>query len=379
MAADLSRRAVGCILVSLLVTASNRGAFGQESNALPVEAAAAPNPSDLEATASKLSARPAHLFVLRLPVTTVSSQIDRQIDFQTPVRDVILGTPVSGVARIVGRPQVKLEPSADCARFNVVFSGTVYSRTVGYGGPATIHGHSVTRFTATKEVVFEAGKGFSAGPPRLAATTQCFTDRIDSTRGGLIGRIVRRRAASEVASNRATVTAIARERAMRRIAAAFERHMDERLARLNQAVEFQIALAEVRTREGNRRLRALTTPTHLVLADVIHNSEGAIELPVMAASGAAKSPVEIWIHGSVVPPEVAIALETIFTNPDESAVVNALAMLPGTLGKKAASVITALASENKVGIENTGEWLLVQLNNKGDSRVAAAPTDALRR
>jgi hypothetical protein len=328
----------------------------------------------------KSAARPAHLIVLRVPITTLATQIDRQIDFHMPVRDVILGTPVSGVARLVGRPQVKLEPSADRAHFNVVFSGTVHSRTVANGGPAIVHGHSVTRFTATKKVVLEPGKGFrAAGPPQLQVSTQCFTDRIDSTRGGLIGRIVERRAADEVASKRPTVTAIARERATRKIAAAFERFMDERLARLNKAVEFQIVLAEFRTREGNRRLRASTTATHLELADVIHNNEAPIELPTLAANGTGNRPVEIWVHGSVVPPEVATALETIFTNPDQSAVVNGLAALPGTFGKKAAAVITALVSDNKVGVQNTGDWLLIQLNTRDESRVAAAPASGVRR
>jgi len=377
MAAIVQRSWLRFVLAATIVDMSLRAALAQETT--PASDASDTASVTAEVAASKASVLPAHLVVLRLPVAMVSAQIDRQIDFQTPVRDVILGTPVSGVARIVGRPQVKLEPSSDRARFKVVFNGTVYSRTVGQSGPATIHGHSVTRFTATKEVVFEPGKGFYAKEPRLEATTQCFTDRIDSTRGGLIGRIVQRRAAAEVASKQATLTAIARQRAMGRIAAAFEKHMEERLARLNKAVEFQIVMAEFRTREGNRRLRASTTATHLELADVIHNNEAAIELPILAASGAGNRPVEIWVHGSVVPPEVGAALETIFTNPDESAVVNGLAALPGTLGKKAASVITALVSDNKVGVQHTGEWLVVQLNTKDDSRVAAAPVNTARR
>jgi hypothetical protein len=350
------------------------------------EVAIVPDPADTEpdnaeaVSAPEMSAaRPPHLVVLRLPIKNIVEQLDRQIDFQTPVRDVILGTPVSGVARLVARPQIKLEPSDDRARFQVVFTGTVHSRTVANGGPAIVHGHSVTRFTATKDVVFEPGKGFTAGPPTVQASTQCFTDRIDSTRGGLVGRIVQRRAADEVASKRPAVTAIARQRATRKIAAAFDRLMDERLARLNKAVEFQIMLADFRTREGNRRLRASTTHTHVVLADVIHNNEARIELPALAASGNGKLPVEIWVHGSVVPPEIAQALETIFTNPDQSAIVNGLAALPGTFGKKAASVITALVSDNKVAIQNTGDWLVVQLSAQDEGRIATAPTNSMRR
>ena len=367
-------------LVTGLVAVFTHQAIGQDP-----EQPIAPAETDAVAAEAlpdqdKSAARPAHLIVLRLPLKNIAAQLDRQIDFQTPVRDVILGTPVSGVARLVGRPEVKLEPSEDRAHFHVVFSGTVHSRTVANGGPALVHGHSVTRFTARKEVVFEPGKGFhAAGAPELQVTTQCFTDRIDSTRGGLVGRIVQRRAADEVASKRTAVTAIARERATRRIAAAFDKYMDERLARLNKAVEFQLVLSDFRTREGNRRLRASTTATHLQLADVIHNNESPIELPELAANGGTNSPVEIWVHGSVIPPEIAKALETIFTNPDQSAVVNGLAALPGTLGKKAAAVMTALVSDNKVGVQHTGEWLVVQLSAQEERRVAAEPAVPLRR
>ncbi len=335
---------------------------------------------DAAAATKKPFVRPAHLIVLRLPIASLAGQMDRQIDFQTPVRDVILGTPVSGVAHLIARPQVKLEPSDDKARFQVVFSGTVHSRTVGNGGPALVYGHSVTRFTATTEVAFEPGKGFQMSSPTLQASTQCFTDRIDSTRGGLVGRIVQRRAAEEVASKQTQVTAIAREKSMRRISAAFEKYMDQRLARLNKAVELQIMLADLRTGEGTRRLRASTTATHLQLADVIDNQEAAIELPILAANASAHTPVELWVHGSVVPPEVAKSLEAIFTNPDQSAIVNGLAALPGTLGKKAAAVITALVSDNKVGVQQAGDWVVVQLSSPEASRVvAAAPAAPTRR
>jgi hypothetical protein len=380
MAAICQARWFPCYLAIIIVALSIRGTIAQEPEQPILESETSQAAAESENISDKSIARPAHLIVLRLPIKNIAAQIgDRQIDFQTPVREVILGTPVSGVARMVARPQVKLAPSEDRARFQVVFTGTVYSRTIANGGPALVHGHSITRFTATKEVVFEPGKGFSAGPPVVQSSTQCFTDRIDSTRGGLVGRIVQRRAAGEVAAKRPAVTAIARERAIRRITAAFEKHMDERLARLNKAVEFQIVLADLRTREGNRRLRASTTATHVQLADVIHNNEASIELPMLAASGNGNSPVEIWVHGSVVPPEVAKALETIFTNPDQSAVVNGLAALPGTLGKKAAAVITALVSDNKVGVQHTGEWLVVQLSAPETGRVTAAPVNPLRR
>src|SRR5262245_53424060 len=124
--------------------------FGNSSSAQTPEFSIPESP--VEAQSLSPVKRPAHLIVLRLSQDTVSSQINRKIDRTVPVRDVILGTPVSGVARMVGEPVVKLQPSDNHARFNVVFTGTIYSKTVANGGPVLVYGHSITRFTACKEV-----------------------------------------------------------------------------------------------------------------------------------------------------------------------------------------------------------------------------------
>jgi len=315
---------------------------------------------------------PPHLVVVRIPAETLAGLIDRQIDITAPVQDVILGTPVTGVARLVGQPRVELSPSQDEARFNVVVTGTVYSRTVGHGGPATVHGHSVTQFTATKEVIYEPGEGFRSFPPKVTCNTQCFTDSIAPSRGGLVGRIIQRRAGEQVASQQAQLTAIARERAARRIEAAFERQLTQRIAQLNRTVDFQVQLASLRTREGGRRLVARTTPNFLELADATPGTT-EINLPTRELAASAKPSIEIWVRSSLIPEKLSGVLQTIFTNPDKSAVLNAMALLPGTFGKEAAAAVTALASENKVCVQNCGEWLVIDLNSSGKTAVAAIP------
>jgi len=314
---------------------------------------------------------PAHLVVVRFPAQTLAGLIDHKIDLTTSVNDVILGTPVTGVARLVGQPCVELCPSNDKARFNVVVKGTVYSRTIGHGGPANVYGHSITYFTATKEVIYEPGEGFRGSPPKVAARTECYTDNIAPSRGGIVGRIIQRRASEQVAAQRPQITAIARQRAMQRIEAAFEKRMTERLAQLNQSVEFQVQLASLRIREGARRLTARTTPNFLELADATENGSMPIELPIRQLTAAGAPSVEIWVRSSLVPEKLGDTLQTIFTNPDQSAVLNALAILPGTFGKKAASIITAIASENKVGVQNFGEWFVIDLNTAAKPTVVA--------
>jgi hypothetical protein len=258
---------------------------------------------------------------------------------------------------------VELSPSDDKAHFSVIFKGTVYSRTIGHGGPATVHGHSITYFTARKEVIYHPGQGFQSSPATVEARSQCFTDNIATSRGGIVGRIIQRRASEQVASQRPQITAIARQRASRRIETAFDRQLAQRIAQLNQAVDFQVKLAGLRTRPGTRHLTARTTPQYLEIADSIDSRLLTVDLPSRPAV-ANSTPIEIWVHGSVVPEKISESLKTIFTNPDQSALLNGLALLPGTFGKEAAAAITTLAAENKVGVQNVGEWFVIDLNVK---------------
>jgi hypothetical protein len=272
---------------------------------------------------------------------------------------------------------VQLDPSADQARFTVVITGAVYSRTTGRSGPAIIRGHSITHFTATKQIVFEPGKGFYGLAPQVAAQAQCFTDDITSTRGGLIGRIVKRQASRQIAEQHAQLTAIARDRAARRIAAAFDEHMGQRLARLNRMVAVRAALAQLRELDDDPRVVCCTTPHYVEIADAGDALPVPIVLPVLTAASPASAPIEIWIHGSLVPEKVASAIQTMFTNPEQSAVPNALALLPGTFGKDAAAAIHALVTENKVAVQNMGEWFVVELNAQPENQFVA--TGSLRR
>ena len=154
-----------------------------------------------------------HLAVLRISAAMLDSFIEtKDIDRVVDVRDVILGTTIRGTARIVGKPSVKLAESEDLATFQIVLHGTVNSRTTGYNGPAIIHSRAVTTFTATKQIIFEPGHGFRGLPPKVDARTQTFVDRIDSDRSGLVGRIIRRRAAQIEVKQHAEVNEIARQK-----------------------------------------------------------------------------------------------------------------------------------------------------------------------
>ena len=190
--------------------------------------------------AAELPAPLASHLVLRVSDAMLNSLVGNiHFERQTDVRDTVLGTSVFGTARIVGEPRVVLAPSAEQATFYIVFHGTVCSRTVGYNGPAIIYSRSETRFSATRKIAFDPKKGFYALAPELKSHTRIFVDGIGSTCGGLVGRIVRRRAARLEIARRPEATEIVRQKTGRRIIAAFDRTTEERLARLNSQPQFR--------------------------------------------------------------------------------------------------------------------------------------------
>ena len=119
----------------------------------------------------------------------------QRLDRETSVRDNILGTEIYGRRGSMARPGVKLTDCPDQATFQVIVDGTAHSRSTGYNRQAIIYSHSVTSFTATKQVIFEPGRGFYALPPQVRPVRKRSSTASGSSRGGIVGRIVRRRAA----------------------------------------------------------------------------------------------------------------------------------------------------------------------------------------
>jgi hypothetical protein len=231
------------------------------------------------------------------------------IDRETNVREVILGTSIYGKARVAGKPDVRLVPSVDDATFHITLEGTIRSQTIGYNGPVRVHSHSVTTFTASRPVVFEPWRGFYGLPSHVSAHTKSFLDGISSTRPGLIGRIICRRARKTEAAQHAQATEIARQKAESRIKSGFDRTSEQRLARLNKVADFRtLATAALRaTGRGEPRYACCTTPHYLQFAARLGDSGAAIELPANDKTSGAS--IEIWIHESLMRNPVAFATD----------------------------------------------------------------------
>jgi hypothetical protein len=327
-----------------------------------------------EPPAAEESQRPPHVVAVRISDVLLTGLFNRTIDVQIPVRDIVLDTPITGSARVTGKSHVQLVPSTDAASFAVVFQGTVYSRTVGKSGPAVINGHSITHFTATKQIAFQPGVGFYSLPPRIEAKSECYTDGVHTSRGGVIGRVIQRRAANKIAEDHDELTAIARDRAARRIAAAMEAKMSERVARLNRLVEIRTALAGVDERADRVRFACCTTAHSVLIATQRTDDAPNAPLPLLSTISQTTAPLQVWIHSSLVPEKLGEEIKKIVSNPQQSTIVNALALLPGEFGKDAAAAVAAFAGENHVSFERIGDWIVLDVNFEPPDNLTASTT-----
>src|SRR4051794_3794902 len=66
-------------------------------------AVASPSTSGVEAEPNADRPRPAHLIALRISAGMLAARLNRNIDGQRAVSDVVLGTPINGTARLVGK------------------------------------------------------------------------------------------------------------------------------------------------------------------------------------------------------------------------------------------------------------------------------------
>lgn len=307
-----------------------------------------------------------HPIVLRISSEVLNSFVDsKEVERQLTVQDVILGTSVYGTAHVHGTPAVKLTDSPDKAKFWITLNGTVSSTTTGYNGPAIIHSRSVTNFSATRLVTFEPGKGFTGAPTEVSASTRTTVDGIDSTRGGLIGRIVRRRASKIEAGQHGQVEEIVRQRIAKRVQTAFDKQSDQRLAQMNETIDLrQLAQAgrvPVRGKEVN--WFCCTTPRYLQIASQAGASGTPLELPLHHPENPQSAPVEIWMHDSLIAPRIATGLEFLKLEAENSqlGLTVATAVKLMNLNSEAMEKIPSLLGQKPIQLHKVRDWRVAKL------------------
>lgn len=306
-----------------------------------------------------------HPIVMRISADVLNSLVDStEVDREMRIQDVILGTSVFGTAQVNGEPGIKLTNCADKAKFWITLRGTVNSRTTGYNGPAVIYSRSITTFTATRLVTFEPDKGFTGSPAQVNTSTRTIIDGIGSTRGGLIGRIVRRRASRMEASQHDLVQEIVRQRVASRIRNTFHKQSDLRLAKMNEAVDLrklaQVYQLPLLTQDV--KWFCSTTSKYLQLATQAGNGR-AIDLPVNDPANSQPATIEIWLHESLVGPQFAAGLELLKLQAEKSklGLTIATAVRLMNIDADRAERISSLLAEKPIQLHKVQGWSVAKL------------------
>jgi hypothetical protein len=95
--------------------------------------------------------------MIRLSQGFVSHVVERDVHEVSPVRDVILGTRVAGVATTVGRVSAGLIPSADRVGIQLLLVGQATTRSIGHQRPVEIRSTSSTQIAACQALFLDPG------------------------------------------------------------------------------------------------------------------------------------------------------------------------------------------------------------------------------
>ena len=153
---------------------------------------------------------------VNLTDTLISAGAEREIDETEPVRDVILGTQISGSGRTIARVLVQLVPSPRSALLETVLDGVNYARTVGANGPARIGSTSRTTLVGRQRLALDA-EGLHAQPPQAVASAHSNIHSVWSTKHGLVDRLVKRIAKKRIPRQKRQSEVIASRHAERRL------------------------------------------------------------------------------------------------------------------------------------------------------------------
>lgn len=312
-------------------------------------------------------AKQQHLVVLRVSESMLNSLLDsKDVDRESDVQEVILGTSVYGKAQTTGTPEIKLIESADRAVFQIKLNGVTVCQNTGYNGPAIIYSRSVTNFTATKVVAFEPGRGFYGAPAIVTARTQTTIQGFDSTRGGIIGRIVRRRAAGIEAGQHAQVEQLASQRARERIQAAFDKRSSERLAKLNEVADVRSLAAATghSSTMADTKYACCTTKNYFQIATGFSDTESttSINLPEYDVANSKNAPIEIWVHQSLVGEKIANGIDMLTQQIETTQIGLTVSSAARLLSNSESSdMIPAIIGKQPLHVCKVGEWRVAKL------------------
>lgn len=228
---------------------------------------------------------------VRVMASALNQLVRKEVDENVNVKDVLLGVPLSGRARLQGMTSLKL--AADPARgvFDIFFTGSAVSQTLGDADQAHIHSRTVTRFAARKRVILDE-RGLTALPATCNATAKSTiagaTSPLPGLRGRLASRIGRRQAQRQLAE----ADRISAQHSAAQICRRFDAEVATQLAEANRLLAQQAA--EWAKRSGGKlTLRFSTTAECLCVSGP--KAESLPEGPPASLASALQQPAAVIV------------------------------------------------------------------------------------
>ncbi len=253
-------------------------------------------PPELAAEAGRHLSHPNLVF--RASRELVAAGVDRAVEENAPIVDCILGTHIYGNGTTRGKVVLELVPNQRQGVFEAQFVGINDSRTVGYNRSAIIFARGRTQLWGTRQVLL-TDSGLRALDVEADASTRTTITGIDSSRRGLMGRLVRRVASRKAARQKPEAEAIASEHAAERFRGRFTSQMDQPLARGQESFQTRFRSPLVRWDLFPERLAFGTTREYLA-GSVAQESAEWLAAPQQAPEVSGDRLLAVRLHESFV-------------------------------------------------------------------------------
>jgi hypothetical protein len=246
-------------------------------------------------------------FRLRAARRLVVAGLERDVDEWTDVRDVILGTSITGRGKVRGRVTFELVPAPDQAILELTFRGTIDSNTLGTNGPARLRTNSLTKLESQKRVLIrEAGIADEAAT--AWATTDSRTGSVWSKfRARWLNRLVTKVARRKIAEASGQSEQIASRHAERDFRERLDRELEEQLAEGKELFEQKLrgSLREVGAYPDQFRFFTTREALHISLLQARGDQLGAQTAPPARLG---QSDLDVQLHETFVNNSANLAL-----------------------------------------------------------------------
>jgi hypothetical protein len=182
--------------------------------------------------AEECEAQPGALAYLRFSKRFLQQQIERSVNRKRTFEEEILGTQIQGQSRTEGQVRLVLVPNDERAAAEILFVGTVNSRSRGQNGPAILSYESHADFAVRKRLEF-AGLRITSAESMAKAPTRLRATHVETQLPGFLGVVAERIAWRRVAESRAQADRIASQRLEARLSRDLDRRVEKSLAKVN--------------------------------------------------------------------------------------------------------------------------------------------------